>query len=70
MQMPGLEPGAKPVIHNHWLTLPEIRVQFAPDLQVIQMQLNVGDIFGKIAPNILDAHVQTGFSVSLAMRFD
>jgi hypothetical protein len=54
---------------NLRLTMPEIRFQVASDLQVIQLQLNRGNMLREIAPHIGESNVQTGKTATLALRF-
>jgi hypothetical protein len=68
--MPGLKPGAQPWIVYIGLTVPEVWLQPALNLQMIQLQLDDGNVFGKKAPDIVRTNVQSGNSASLALRFD
>jgi hypothetical protein len=55
---------------NLRLVLPEIRLQIALDLEMIQLQLDDRDALGKVAADIADPHVQTRHDATLAMCFD
>jgi hypothetical protein len=68
--MARLKPRAQPGIENLRLTLPEIRLEPALNLQMIQLQLDASNVFGKVAPDIVHAHVQSDNSASLALCLD
>ncbi len=70
VQMTGFQPRTQPGIVDLRLTAPEIRAEAALDLQMIQLQLDHGDILRKIAPDIVRAYMQSGNSTTLALRFD
>ncbi len=54
---------------NLRLSLPEIRLQPALNLQVIELQLYDGNILGKIAPYVSRTNVQSGDTMSLGLSF-
>jgi hypothetical protein len=50
--------------------LPETGIQPALYLQMIQLQLDLGNLFGEIAPDIMRAHTQPSYADTFALRFD
>jgi hypothetical protein len=70
MHMPGFQPCAEAGIEDLRLPLPEVWLKSALDLEMIQLQLNDGQMFGKIAPDIVCAYMQSGNSTSLALCLD
>jgi hypothetical protein len=70
MHVPGFQPGTKPGIENLRRILPEIGLQAALNLEVIQQQLDARNVLGKIAPHIVCAHMKPNNSASLALCFD
>jgi hypothetical protein len=70
VHVPGLKPRAQPGIKNLRLALPEIGLQPALNLEMIQLQLDARNVFWEIAPDIVHAHMQSGDSASLALCLD
>jgi hypothetical protein len=68
--MVGLQPGTQPRIEDIRHTLPEIRIQAALNLEMPQLQLDAGNVFWKMASNIVHAHMEPSDSVSVALRSD
>jgi len=65
-----LQPGAEPAIANFARVLPEIGWESALDPQVVQLQLDGDDIFGEIAPDVVNAHIQPNHVAALALCFN
>ena len=53
----GFKPGAQPRVMDLWLSLPEIGCQATLNLQMIQLQLDLRDMFWEIATDIVSTHV-------------
>jgi len=70
MQMPGFQPCAQPRIEDLRLTLPEIRFQATLNLEMVQLQFDARNLLGKIAPDIVDAHMKSGDAATLALCLD
>jgi len=70
MYVPGLEPRAQPWIKNIRLACPEIRLETAFNLEMIQLQLDARNVFGKVAPDIVHAYMQSDNSASHALCLD
>ena len=70
MHMPGFKPDAEPGVEDLRLALPETGLQAALNLEMIQLQLDAGNVFGKIAPYIASAHMQAGDAESFASCLD
>jgi hypothetical protein len=70
MYVPGLKPRAQPWIENLRLALPEIRLESAFNLEMIQLQLDARNVFGKVAPDIVHAYMQSDNSASPALCLD
>jgi hypothetical protein len=70
VQMAGFQPRAQPGIEDVRRVLPEIRPQSALNLEMPQLQLDAGNVFGKITPDIVHAHMKPNNSVSIALRPD
>jgi hypothetical protein len=68
--MPGFQPCAQPGIEDLRLTLPEIRFQATLNLEMIEYQFNTRYALWKISPDVVNAHMKSGDSASLALRFD
>ncbi len=66
----GLQPGTKPGIVNLRLAPPEPGVQATLNLEMIQLQLDDGNIPGEIPPNVRRAHVEPSQTATLALCFD
>jgi len=66
----GLEPGAETRIVDLRMAVPEAGVEAALNLQVVQLQLNDGDAFGKIAADIVHADMEASDFVAFALCFD
>jgi hypothetical protein len=54
-----VEPLAQARVVNLRLALPEARSQPALNAQMIQFEFDGSDAFGKIAPYIVDAYIET-----------
>lgn len=54
---------------NFRLSLPEIRLQPALNLQMIELQLDDRNVLGEIAPNVGRTNVQTCDAMSFGMSF-
>jgi hypothetical protein len=65
----GLQPGAKPWIVNLGLVAPEFGIQSTLNLEMIEFQLDDGNISREIAPNIHGTHVESGEPATLALCF-
>jgi hypothetical protein len=70
MHVPGFKPGAQPWVEDLRLALPEIRLQPALNLEMIQLQLDARNVFGEIAADIVHAHMKPCDSASLALCLD
>ncbi len=69
MEMFGLQPCAKAGIENLWLTLPEVGIKSALNLEVIELQLDCGDGLREIAPDIAFAYVESGDTTAFGVCF-
>jgi hypothetical protein len=69
VQVFGFEPGAKTGIVNVRVAIPKVRSQRALDTQVIEVQLDLGDVPGKMALHIACAHVESGDAPGLSLCF-
>jgi hypothetical protein len=54
---------------NFRLSLPEIRLQPALNLQMIELQLNDRNVLGEIAPDVGYANMQSCDAMSFGMSF-
>jgi hypothetical protein len=70
VHMPGFQPRTEARIEYLRFILPEIGFEAALNLEVIQLQLDAGDIFRKIAPDIIYAYMKPGDSAPFALCFD
>jgi hypothetical protein len=70
VHVPGFKPGAETGVEDFRLAVPEIWLQAALNLEMIQLQLNARNAFGKVAPDIVHAHMQSGDAESPALCFD
>jgi hypothetical protein len=70
MHMPGFEPGAQPGVEDLRLASPEIGLQAALNLEMIQLQLDAENVLREIAPGIACTHIQTSDTEPLALCFD
>jgi hypothetical protein len=68
--MLGLQPCAEPGIVNLRLVLPKVRLQPTLNLEMIQKQLNDGNLAWEITADIGNANVQSSQPVALGMCFD
>src|SRR5258708_4518189 len=66
----GFEPRTQTRIVDLRLTLPEIWRQPTLDPEMIQLQLDRGDILGEISPYIVCTDEQSGEPPTLTWRFD
>jgi hypothetical protein len=70
MHMPGFQPGAQPGVEDFRLASPEIGLQTALNLEMIQLQLDAQNAFWEKTPGIACAHMQSGNAESFALCFD
>ena len=70
VHVPGFKPRAQPRIEDLRLTLPECGLQATLDLKMIEYQFDTRDALGEITPDVVHAHMKSGDSASLALRFD
>jgi len=70
MHMPGFKPGTEPGVEDLRLASPEIRLQAALNLEMVQLQFDAGDVFWEIAPDIACSHMQSSDAESPALCFD
>jgi len=66
----GLEPGAEAWVADLGMTIPEAGVEAALDLEVVELELNDGDVFGKVAADIVDADMEACDFMAFALRFN
>ena len=64
------QPLAESGIMNLRLIAPKLRTQPALNLQMVQLQFNHVDSFGKIPSDILCAHKEAGNFAALDLRLD
>lgn len=70
MEVLGFEPGAESWIVDFGLALPEVRLQTALDAEVPKLQLDVLRALREVAADVFRPDVQTGDSVTFALRFN
>jgi len=70
VHVPGFEPGAEPGIEDLRLAAPKIWTQTTLNAQMIELQLDDGNVFREIAPDIMNTDVQSGNAVGLALGFN
>jgi hypothetical protein len=68
--MTGFQPSAEARIEDLRLALPKTRLQPTLYLKMIQLQLNAGDLLGKIATDVVRAHMESGDSAAFALCLD
>jgi hypothetical protein len=70
VHVPGFQPRAEPGIEDLRLALPEIGLQTALNLEMIQLQFDARNVFWEIAPDIVRADMKSGDSTPLALCLD
>jgi hypothetical protein len=70
MHVFGLKPRAQPGIEDFRLALPEVGIQSALDIDMIELQLDGGGVFLKVAPHVGFANVKPGNSAAFGVSFD
>lgn len=70
MQVLRLEPCAETRIVNLRMALPEIGPQIAHNLEMAQMQFDMGDFWREIALRVVYAHMESGDSWGPALCSD
>jgi len=63
------QPRAQPRVVDLGFAIPEIRLQTALDMQVIELKLNNRNVLGKIAANVRRAHMKSSEAPTLTVCF-
>ena len=66
----GLEPGTEAGVADLGMTVPEAGVEAALDLEMVELELDDSDVFGKVAADIVDADMEGRDFVAFALRFN
>lgn len=69
MQVFGFQPGAQTGVMNICVAFPEIGRQCALDLQVIEVQLDLGNVSREVALHVASAHMKAGHASGLPLCF-
>lgn len=70
MEILGFEPGAKPGIVDFRFALPEVGLQSALNAEMPELQFDVLHALGKIAADVVRAHVQSRDAMTFALCFN
>ena len=70
MKVFGFKPRAKPGIVNLGLVLPEVGIETALDAEMPELQFDVLCPSREVAPDVFRSDVESGDTMTFAMRFD
>ena len=66
----GFEPGAEAGIGDLRLAIPEVGIETALNPEMVKKQFDGGNAIREIAPDIVNAHMESGDSMSFVLSFD
>jgi hypothetical protein len=69
MHVLGLKPGAKPGIEDFRFTLPEVWIQSALNVEMVELQFDCWNVFTEISPHIGLANVKPSDTTAFGVSF-